>query len=124
MTDNVVERIVEICKLKGIPVSKMEKDLGFGNGSLNPAKASDIKSARLLKVLKYLNVSFEEFYEIEKPVPNEEDGTKPDSNVDERHAYVTELFDQLSFQNQIRAAIALQSLLQNQLTQDESKESE
>lgn len=30
--ENIVERIVEICKAKGIPVSKLEKDLGYGNG--------------------------------------------------------------------------------------------
>lgn len=124
MIENSIERIIEICKLKNIPVSKMERDLGFGNGSLNPAKSSDIKSSRLVKVLNYLDMSFEEFYEIEKPAPTEWNGSKTDSDVDERHAYVNELFDQLNFQNQIRAAIALQSLLQSQLTQDEIKESD
>lgn len=41
--DNVIDKIREICEQKNISVSKMEKDLGFGNGYLNPKKVNDIK---------------------------------------------------------------------------------
>ena len=61
---NTVERIIEICKEKKIPVSKLEKDLGYGNGFLNPKKVTDIKSARLFEILDYLEISVEEFYKI------------------------------------------------------------
>ena len=67
MAINVVERIVEICKVKGIPVSKLEKDLGYGNGFLNPKKVSDIKSGRLFEILDYLGVSSEEFFNVGSP---------------------------------------------------------
>lgn len=62
--ENHVERIVEICKQKNIAVSKVEKDLGFGNGYLNPKKVSSIKTDRLIRILNYLGVSFEEFFNI------------------------------------------------------------
>ena len=62
--DNIVERIVEICKDKKIPVSKLEKDLGYGNGYLNPKKVSDVKAGRLMDILDYLDVSYEEFFNV------------------------------------------------------------
>ena len=59
--DNLVQRIVDICKQKKIPVSQLEKDLNFGNGYLNPKKVSDMKVGRLLEILDYLGVSIAEF---------------------------------------------------------------
>lgn len=58
-----VERIREICEELNVPISKLEKDLGFGNGYLNPKKIKDIKTDRFLKILEYLGISAEEFYE-------------------------------------------------------------
>jgi len=134
MTTNTVEKIVEMCKLKGIPVSRVEKDLGLGNGSLNPKKASDIKSQRLFKILNYLGVTFEEFYgmplapfneeyegedeyEFEyEPDPDEiknpatvSDGNK-ESNYDELSAYVLDVMKQLPIEGKIRLANSAQSL--------------
>lgn len=60
----VVERIVELCKERDVPISKLEKDLHFGNGSLNPKKTKDIKTGRFFEILKYLGVSTEEFFNI------------------------------------------------------------
>lgn len=40
----------------------MEKDLGFGNGYLNPKKVNDIKMGRLFAILDYLGVSRAEFF--------------------------------------------------------------
>lgn len=40
--DNVIDKIREIYEQKNISVSKMEKDLGFGNGYLNPKKVKVI----------------------------------------------------------------------------------
>lgn len=62
--ENIVERIVEICKAKGIPVSKLEKDLGYGNGFLNSKKINDLKTGRLFEILDYLDISFEEFFNL------------------------------------------------------------
>lgn len=60
--ENVIEKIRAICAAKNIPVSKLEEDLGFGNGYLNPKKVQDIKMGRLFAILDYLNISKAEFF--------------------------------------------------------------
>ena len=56
--DNVIDKIREICEQKNISVSKMEKDLGFGNGYLNPKKVNDIKMGRLFAILTFWKINF------------------------------------------------------------------
>lgn len=53
----VVEKIRAICEEKGIPVSQLEKALGYGNGYLNPKKAKKIRLDRLAEIANYLGVS-------------------------------------------------------------------
>lgn len=130
MTENTVEKIVEICKEKGIPVSRLEKDLNLGNGSLNPKKSNDIKSLRLFKILHYLGVSFEEFYgipvvpldETKKSATSEGDGGKKDS-VDELNDYAISVFKRLPIESKISLIGQMQSELQNQQVQDAPEES-
>lgn len=62
VTENYVEKIKELCEERGIKISKLEKDLGFGNGFLNPKKVSTIKTDRLLKILNYIGISPLDFY--------------------------------------------------------------
>jgi len=54
-----VDRIKHICKEKKIPVSKLEKDCGFGNGYLNSLAKGTLPADRLFKVAHYLGVSME-----------------------------------------------------------------
>ena len=54
----MVERVRAICKAKGIPVSQLEKDLGYANGYLNPKKAETIRKDRIAEIAQYLGVSF------------------------------------------------------------------
>ena len=65
--ENIVQRIVDLCKERDIRVSQLEKDLGFGNGYLNPKKVDDIKTGRLMKILDYIQISPEEFFHIGSP---------------------------------------------------------
>lgn len=65
--DNYVERIRQCCKDRNISVAKLEEDLGYGNGFLNPKKVSDIKFGRLLEILDYIGISYEEFMGIGSP---------------------------------------------------------
>ena len=53
----VVEKIRAICKEKGIPISQLEKALGYANGYLNPKKAANIRLDRLAEIANYLGVS-------------------------------------------------------------------
>lgn len=65
--DNVIDKIRMICEEKNIPVSQLEKDLGFGNGFLNPKKVNDIKMGRLFAILDYLGVTRAEFFGEDSP---------------------------------------------------------
>ena len=52
----MVEKIRAICKAKGIPVSRLEKDLGYANGYLNPKKAETLRLDRVAEIAQYLGV--------------------------------------------------------------------
>ena len=54
---NTFDIIKNLCKTRSISVSSLEKDLGYGNGSL--AKAKVIPSDRIFEIAKYFNVSME-----------------------------------------------------------------
>lgn len=54
---NSVERVKEICKERGIPLSKLEKDLGFGNAYIARIKKGVFPADRLKKIAEYLGVS-------------------------------------------------------------------
>lgn len=54
---NSVERVKAICKERKIPISKLEKDLEFGNGYIGQLKKGMFPADRLSKIAKYLSVS-------------------------------------------------------------------
>jgi len=54
---DTVERIKQICKERKIPIYKLEKDNGFGNGYIRSLKKGGISSDRLSIIANYLNVS-------------------------------------------------------------------
>ena len=80
-TPSTVEKIIEICKERQIKISKLERDLGYGNGFLNPKKITDVKAARLFEILDYLGMTLEEFQEKMKNPTAESDG-KDDYKLD------------------------------------------
>ena len=49
------ERVIEICKERGIALSKVEKELGYGNGYL-ARKKKGLPYDRLKEVARYLDV--------------------------------------------------------------------
>ena len=51
----VIDRISDLCRQNGTTVTKLEKELGYSNGSL--AKAKDIPSSRILDIAIRFNVS-------------------------------------------------------------------
>lgn len=54
-----VERILEICHEKRIPISKLERDCGFANGYVKQLKKGTMPNDRLAKVADYLGVTIE-----------------------------------------------------------------
>ena len=56
---NSVERVKTICKERKIPISKLEKDLGYSNGYIGQLRKGTFPSDRLKEIAKYLSVSIE-----------------------------------------------------------------
>ncbi|WOO36052.1 helix-turn-helix transcriptional regulator [Anaerocolumna sp. AGMB13020] len=56
---NSVERVKALCKERKIPISKLEKDLGFANGYIGQLKKGSFPDERLIRIADYLNVSFD-----------------------------------------------------------------
>lgn len=56
---NSVERVKKICKERKIPISKLEKDLGFSNGYIGQLRKGVFPDDRLKKISEYFGVSLE-----------------------------------------------------------------
>ena len=54
---NSVERVKAICKERKIPISKLERDLGYANGYIGQLKKGVFPSDRLMEIAEYLSVS-------------------------------------------------------------------
>lgn len=54
---NSVERVRSICKERKIPISKLEKDLGFANGYICQLRKGVFPADRLSAIAEYLSVS-------------------------------------------------------------------
>lgn len=54
---NSVEKVKALCREKKIPISKLEKDLGFSNGYIGQLRKGVFPSDRLLAIANYLKVS-------------------------------------------------------------------
>ena len=56
---NAVERVKSICKERKIPISKLERDLDFGNGYIGQLRKGMFPADRLAKIAEYLSISEE-----------------------------------------------------------------
>lgn len=54
---NSVERVKLICKSRNIPISKLERELGFSNGYIGQLKKGVFPDDRLRKIANYLELS-------------------------------------------------------------------
>ena len=54
---NSVERVKSICKERKIPISKLEKDLGFSNGYISQLRKGVFPADRLSEIANYLGLS-------------------------------------------------------------------
>ena len=51
-----VDRVKELCKQRQIPISRLEKDLGFSNGYIGQLKKGTFPDDRLSKIAEYFGV--------------------------------------------------------------------
>lgn len=75
---NSVERVKSICKNRKIPISKLEKDLGFSNGYIGQLRKGVFPDDRLGKIADYLGVT------VDYLVNGEETDNKTLNEKDER----------------------------------------
>lgn len=54
---NSVEFVRALCQERKIAISKLEKDLGYGNGYFNAKKQAKIPYDRAVEIAEYLSVS-------------------------------------------------------------------
>ncbi len=54
--ESITEQIIEICYEKNIPISRLEKEVGFANGYLSKHSGNDFPFKRLVKVCDYLKI--------------------------------------------------------------------
>lgn len=95
---SIQEKIRNLCKKKGISVTDLEKELGFGNGSLTKKGLTSIRSDRLYSIAKYFDVSMEYFLS--------DDARHPKDYYlnDETVAMAQELFDNPYLMGLMKAA--------------------
>ena len=68
---NSVERVKAICKERKIPISKLEKDLGFSNAYIAQLRKGIFPADRLLLISQYLGVTTEYLLTGEEKAPTE-----------------------------------------------------
>jgi SOS-response transcriptional repressors (RecA-mediated autopeptidases) len=64
---NSVERVKLICKERKIPISKLEKDLGFANGYIGQLKKGSFPDDRLSAIADYFGVTVDYLMTGEEP---------------------------------------------------------
>ena len=56
---NSVERVKVLCKERKIPISKLERDLGYSNGYIGQLRKGTFPDDRLKEIAQYLSVSID-----------------------------------------------------------------
>lgn len=54
---NTVERIKAICKERGIPIARLERECGFANGYISQLRKGTVPDNRLIIIANYLGVT-------------------------------------------------------------------
>lgn len=73
---NSVEKVKALCKERKIPISRLEKDLGYGNGYIGQLKKGTLPDDRLVEIANYLNVSTAYFTGKEQNKPATPEGSE------------------------------------------------
>ena len=56
---NSVDLVKSICKERRIPISKLERDLGYANGYIGQLRKGTLQANRLSEIAQYLSVPVE-----------------------------------------------------------------
>lgn len=77
---NSVEKVKKICKDRKIPISRLERDLGYANGYIGQLRKGVFPDVRLAEIANYLDVSISYLIgeEQNKPASLSESGLSED----------------------------------------------
>ena len=92
---NAVETVKAICKERKIPISKLEKDLGFGNGYISQLKKGTFPDDRLYKIADYLGID-PRLLSSGETEDNKKTAIEHDDGYQRKRAKVMSLFDDLT----------------------------
>lgn len=89
---NSVERVKAVCKEKNIPISKLERDLGFSNGYIGQLKKGTFPAERLVLIAQYLNKPTSYFLgeKNEIPIPTNGNGYDEDAILFDAYKHAPE----------------------------------
>lgn len=62
---NAVDKVKTICKERGIPISRLERNCGFSNGYIRGLKEGKFPSDRLAIIADYLAIPISELLDVE-----------------------------------------------------------
>lgn len=63
---DAVQLVIQMCKDRKIPISKLERDLDFANGYIRKLKNGKIPIDRLQKICDYLNIDIGSMLDIKR----------------------------------------------------------
>lgn len=124
---NSVEKVLDILNERKIPVSRLERDLKFGNGYIKQLRKGTIPTVRLLLIARYLQVPVKdlmpdgEFIDdvFVEPVKGNKKTAAPEGDGQlERNALLIELFESLPLDRQLAVIRQLQEIARLQKAQD------
>lgn len=81
---NSVDLVKLMCKERKIPISRLERDLGYGNGYIGQLRKGTIPSDRAVEIANYLNIDLQYLMTGEEPSPTEPQLTKRDEREIEK----------------------------------------
>lgn len=91
-----VDRVKKVCKDRKIPISKLEKDLGFANGYIGQLRKGVFPDDRLVSIALYLSLSVDYLlYGEEQKNPATVTGSGMNPDYDELTAENRALVDDL-----------------------------
>ena len=103
----------------------LAKELGISSGTVTGWKKGKIPSeASLKKIADYFGLTVWDLLGEKNTAAQKDSGDKKVSSKDELTDYANSLFKQLNIRNRVQAINELESLLQDQLTQDAPQESD
>lgn len=56
---NSVDLIKKLCKERKIPISRLERELGYGNGYIGQLRKGTLPSDRAIEIANYLNIDLQ-----------------------------------------------------------------